>query len=112
MSYGSQYNLSARVSYLEGAVSTILPYIPTTLSSVLSFGNNAGSSDIDMNNNDITNIKDLDVDGNANFTSTSLGSLTSQALQPPSSDSSTKIPTTAWVQTAITNGPARTCVYL
>lgn len=30
---------------------------------------------------------------------------TSNALQPPFNDSSTKMPTTAWVQTAITNAP-------
>lgn len=42
--------------------------------------------------------------GSANFTSTTLGSLTSSALQPPSNDSSTKIPTTAWVQTAVSGG--------
>jgi len=42
--------------------------------------------------------------GTANFSSTVLGSLTSSALQPPSNDSSTKIPTTAWVQTAVSGG--------
>ena len=42
--------------------------------------------------------------GTANFTSTTLGSLTSSAIQPPSNDASTKIPTTAWVQTAVSGG--------
>jgi len=42
--------------------------------------------------------------GTANFASTTLGSLTSSAIQPPSNDSSTKIPTTAWVQTAVSGG--------
>lgn len=54
---------------------------------------------------DDTNVAGtLNVFGNANFSSTLLGSLTSSALQPVSNDSSNKIPTTAWVQTAITGG--------
>ena len=46
----------------------------------------------------------LETYGDVIFNKTTVGSLTSLALQPPSSDSSTKIPTTAWVQTAITGG--------
>lgn len=46
----------------------------------------------------------LETYGDVIFNKTAVGSLTSLALQPPSSDSSTKIPTTAWVQTAITGG--------
>lgn len=42
--------------------------------------------------------------GTQNWTNTGVGSLTSSATQPASSDSSTKIPTTAWVQGAITAG--------
>jgi hypothetical protein len=42
--------------------------------------------------------------GTANFSSTTLGSLTSSATQPASNNSSTIIPTTAWVQTAISGG--------
>jgi hypothetical protein len=37
------------------------------------------------------------------FTNTTTGSLTSSATQPASNDSSTKIPTTAWVQSTLTN---------
>jgi hypothetical protein len=40
------------------------------LSDVLLSGNSAGTTSINMNNNDITNIKDLDVDGAADFNST------------------------------------------
>jgi hypothetical protein len=39
--------------------------------------------------------------GNVAFTSTTLGSVISSATQPAANDSSTKIPTTAWVQQAI-----------
>jgi hypothetical protein len=54
---------------------------------------------------DDTNIAGtLTAFGAANFTSTVEGSLTSSALQPPSNDNTTKIPTTAWVQTAIAGG--------
>jgi hypothetical protein len=41
----------------------------------------------------------LDVSGNGNFS----GTITNTATQPASSDSSTKVPTTAWVQSAISN---------
>jgi len=40
--------------------------------------------------------------GTQNWTSATEGSLTSSATQPLANDSSTKIPTTAWVQSAIT----------
>lgn len=40
--------------------------------------------------------------GTQNFSNTGTGSLVSSAVQPASTDSSTKIPTTAWVQSAIT----------
>ena len=43
--------------------------------------------------------------GTQNWTNTGTGSLTSSATQPASSDNSTKIPTTAWVQTAISAIP-------
>jgi hypothetical protein len=43
---------------------------------------------------------------NTNVNLTSLTSPTSSATQPAASDSSTKIPTTAWVQTAISSGSA------
>jgi hypothetical protein len=42
--------------------------------------------------------------GTNDFINTGTGSITSSAVQPIASDSSTKIPTTAWVQTAITAG--------
>ena len=42
------------------------------------------------------------------FTNITQGSLTSSAVQPASTDSSTKIPTTAWVQSAIAVGSAGT----
>ena len=41
----------------------------------------------------------LDVSGNTNIS----GTITNTATQPGPSDSSTKVPTTAWVQTAISN---------
>jgi hypothetical protein len=40
--------------------------------------------------------------GTQDWTNTALGALTSSATQPVFNDSSTKIPTTSWVQTAIT----------
>ena len=43
--------------------------------------------------------------GTQNWTNTGTGSLTSSATQPASNDNSTKIPTTAWVQTAISAIP-------
>ncbi len=43
--------------------------------------------------------------GTNDFVNTGTGSLTSSAVQPVASDSSTKIPTTAWVQTAISAIP-------
>lgn len=54
---------------------------------------------------DNTNISGtLTAFGSANFTSTIEGSLTSSATQPLPNDNTTKIPTTAWVQTAIATG--------
>ena len=44
--------------------------------------------------------------GTNSFTNTTAGSLTSSATQPVAGDSSTNIPTTAWVQTAITAVPS------
>ena len=44
--------------------------------------------------------------GTNDFVNLGTGSLTSSAVQPVASDSSTKIPTTAWVQTAISAIPA------
>jgi hypothetical protein len=42
----------------------------STLSQVLQTGNSAGLTSINMNNNDITNVKDFEVDGSADFNST------------------------------------------
>jgi hypothetical protein len=44
--------------------------------------------------------------GTNDFVNLGTGSLTSSAVQPVASDSSTKVPTTAWVQTAIAAAPA------
>jgi hypothetical protein len=46
-------------------------------------------------------LKDIIVEGTASFTNTALPTSTATPL-PASNDSSTKIPTTAWVQSAIT----------
>lgn len=59
MSFGSAYNISARLSYLEAQLKTYAPYFPTTLASVLSYGNNAGATSIDMNNQDILNADNI-----------------------------------------------------
>ena len=73
--------------------------IPTTawVQSAISAG---GGSALLISNNTWT--------GTQNWTNTSVGSLTSSATQPASNDSSTKIPTTAWVQSAIASIPAAT----
>jgi hypothetical protein len=56
-----------------------------------------------------TNINGiLTTNSTVNFNETTLGSLTSLAIQPASNDSSTKVPTTAWVQTAIAGAPSST----
>ena len=44
--------------------------------------------------------------GTQNWTNVSVGSLTSSAVQPASNDATTKIPTTAWVQSAISAIPS------
>jgi hypothetical protein len=44
MSYGSQYNLSARLSYLESIINQIAPFLPLDLSNVLIQGNSADNS--------------------------------------------------------------------
>ena len=55
-------------------------------------------------------LQGISVNGNANFYSqtnfndVATGSLTSLAVQPLANDSTTKIPTTAWVQTAVSAG--------
>ncbi len=46
--------------------------------------------------------------GTNSFTNTATGSLTSSAVQPAANDSSTKVPTTAWVQSAISAIPSVT----
>ena len=46
----------------------------------------------------------LETYGDVSFKKTTLGSLTSLATQPLPNDNTTKIPTTAWVQTAIASG--------
>ena len=57
-------------------------------------------------------LQGISVNGNANFYSqtnfndVATGSLTSLAVQPLANDSTTKIPTTAWVQSAITGAPS------
>jgi len=64
MSYTSQYNLNIRLSALEARINALVPVPPGyayDLVSVLGVGNNAGTFDIDMNNNDILNCNDLDV---------------------------------------------------
>ena len=50
---------------------------------------------------DLNTTTGLNIASKTNFTNTNIGSLTSSATQPIASDSSTKIPTTAWVQSAI-----------
>lgn len=44
MSYASNFNLNWRVSYLESVISSIIPYLPPTLSNVLLAGNTADNS--------------------------------------------------------------------
>ena len=64
MSYTSNYNLNIRLSNLEARINALVPVPPGyayDLLSVLGVGNNAGTFDIDMNNNDILNCNDLDV---------------------------------------------------
>jgi hypothetical protein len=64
MSYTSNYNLNIRLSALEARINALVPPPPGytyDLLSVLGIGNNAGTFDIDMNNNDILNCNDLDV---------------------------------------------------
>lgn len=57
------------------------------------FGGNVGI-------NNINPQYPLDVSGDTNIS----GTITNTATQPASTDSSTKVPTTAWVQSAITSG--------
>jgi hypothetical protein len=64
MSYTSQYNLNIRLSALEARINALVPVPPGyayDLVSVLGVGNNAGTFDIDMNNNDILNVNNIDV---------------------------------------------------
>ena len=57
MSYASNFNLNQRVSYLESIADPVLD----TLANILLLGNSAGTSDIDMNNNDLLNVNNLNV---------------------------------------------------
>ena len=50
---------------------------------------------------DLNATTGLNIASKTNFTNTAVGSLTSSATQPASTDSSNKIPTTAWVQSAL-----------
>ena len=56
MSFGSQYNLNQRLTYLEYLLNNLPPFPPTsTLGQVLNAGNVA-SKDIDMNGKDVINV--------------------------------------------------------
>lgn len=55
-------------AWVQTAISGLTPTIPT-LSQVLLSNNSAGSTSINMNNNDITNVNNLDVDGFATLNS-------------------------------------------
>ena len=61
MSYGAQYNLSGRVSNLESRAFSVCCCNDTapTLDAVLLEGNNAGTSNIDMNENDIVDVDEI-----------------------------------------------------
>ena len=61
MSYGAQYNLSGRVSNLESRAFAVCCCNDTapTLDAVLLEGNNAGTSNIDMNENDIVDVDEI-----------------------------------------------------
>ena len=61
MSYTSNFNLNQRVSYLESEINKIAP-IPVggyNLANVLTIGNSAGATDINLNNQDILNVNTL-----------------------------------------------------
>jgi hypothetical protein len=76
-----------------------------TLQEVLIQGNSAGSKSINMNNQDITSIGTATMTTlNSIGTATFSGIPTCSAPQPVATDTSTKMPTTSWVQTAITAG--------
>ena len=49
-------SLNQRVNALTGKINSLVPPAGGTLSAVLTAGNSAGSNDIDMNSNDITNV--------------------------------------------------------
>ena len=51
------------------------------------------------------NLQAIVVNGTASFNATSVGSVVSNATQPAPNDSSTNVPTTAWVQSAISAIP-------
>ena len=76
-----------------------------TLQEVLIQGNSAGAKPINMNNNDITSIASATMTTlNSVGTATFSGIPTCTAVQPLANDTTTKMPTTSWVQTAITAG--------
>ena len=61
MSYGGQYNLNQRLTYLESVIQQIEPILPVSLAKVLIQGNSAGATDIDMNNQDILQVNNIDL---------------------------------------------------
>ena len=65
MSYTSNFNLNWRVSYLESVISSLIPFLPLNLANVLLAGNNAGASDINLNNNDLLNVSNVSGANNA-----------------------------------------------
>lgn len=78
------------------------------LSDTLNIANGVNTSTLDMNaSNDLTITNNviggqiITTGDNIQLNATTTGGLTSSTTQPTSTDSSTKIPTTAWVQSAI-----------
>jgi hypothetical protein len=59
MSFGSQYNLNQRITYLESIISSLTPYLPISLANVLLTGNTAGATDINLNNNSLLNCSEI-----------------------------------------------------
>ena len=59
-SYSSNFNLNQRLSYLESISGNPVP-TTSNLADVLLNGNNAGATDIDMNNQDILQVNNIDL---------------------------------------------------
>ena len=96
MSFGSQYNLNQRITYLEYIINQLAPQLPLDLDQILTNGNSAGTNDIDMNNNDILNVNNLAV-----------STINGSSYPPPSTPSSTVfsfIANTVSFSTPIGNG--------